>query len=298
MIYTCTTNPSLDYYLTFDEIKLGANNRSEMELYEAGGKGVNVAIVLNNFQIPCTCLGFLGGFTKDYYLSYLTRFPNIQPLFTTIKGNTRINVKLMDSKYETSLNAVGPKITDEEFEKFKSRLFKIYKDDYFVLSGNIEEEIEDRMKNLIFDLSNDGVHIVLDVDPENTEKYLGTKPFMIKINDNYLNTFNLDVMTAGKKFIDAGVNYVLYSNANKDSYLFTPESIYTCKNIENNLINSTGSSDSMVAGALYGAIRGASDKECFMYANAASMATSMSNDLGSKEKIEELYNSVEAEVIK
>ena len=297
MIYTCTTNPSLDYYLTFNEIKLGSNNRSEMEIYEAGGKGVNVAIVLNNFQIPCSCLGFLGGFTKDFYLSYLNKFPNIQPLFTTIADNTRINVKLMDSKHETSLNAKGPKITDAEFEKFKSRLNKIYRDDYLVISGNIEEEIEDRMKDLVYGLSNEGVCIVLDVDPENTEKYLDIKPFMIKINDNYLNYFNLDVMQAGKKLINNGVGIVLYSNAGKPSYLFTADEIYTSKNLENNLINSTGSSDSMVAGALYGALRGATAEECFKYANAASMATSMSNDLGSKEKIEELYNSIEVELV-
>ena len=87
MIYTCTTNPSLDYYIAIDELLPGADLRSSSEMYDAGGKGVNVSIVLNNFRIPNVCLGFLGGFTKDYYLSYLSNYPNIQPLFTTIKDN-------------------------------------------------------------------------------------------------------------------------------------------------------------------------------------------------------------------
>ena len=64
---------------------------------------------------------------------------------------------------------------------------------------------------------------------------------------------------------------------------------------QNNLINTTGSSDSMVAGTLYGCLRGADAVECFKYANAASMATSMTNDLGSKDKIEELYDTIEVE---
>ena len=294
MIYTCTTNPSLDYYLTFDSIKFGTNNRSEMEMYEAGGKGVNVSIVLNNFQIPNSCLGFLGGFTKDYYLSYISNFPNIQPLFTTISDNTRINVKLMDSMYETSLNAKGPHITDEEFEKFRTRLNRIYKNDFLVISGNIQDEIKEKMINEIKTLSEEGVNIVLDVDDDVTDACVQFKPFIVKINDFYLKE-NEDVLEVGKRLIQEGVQYVLYSNAGKPSYLFSSEMILKCKNLENNLINSTGSSDSMVAGALYGVIRGADEIESFKYANAASMATSLTNDLGSKEKIEELYNSIEVE---
>lgn len=297
MIYTCTANPSLDYYMTFDALKAGTNNRSEMELYEAGGKGVNVSIVLNNFQIPNSCLGFLGGFTKEPYLKYLSGFPNIQPLFTTIQDNTRINVKLMDSENETSLNAKGPHITDEEFEKFRTRLTKIYKDDCFVLSGNIEDEIKDRMIDVIHELSNDGVRIFLDVDEDVTRRCLDTKIFFVKINDNYLNACGKTVEEVGKELLDSGVEYIMYSNAGKPSYLFTKDKVLKCQKLENNLVNSTGSSDSMVAGALYGVIRGGSAIECFKYANAASLATSMSNDLGSKEKIESLYDTIEVEEI-
>ena len=295
MIYTCTTNPSLDYYMTFQNIVFGTNNRSEMEMFEAGGKGVNVSIVLNNFHIPTSCLGFLGGFTKDYYLSYLSKFPNIQPLFTTIKDNTRINLKLMDSQNETSLNAKGPKITDEEFEKFRSRISRIYKDDIFVLSGNIEEEIKDKMIGVIHELAQEGVKLVLDVDDDVILSCLDCKPFIVKINDYYLNTIDKKLEDVGKDLLDNGVQYVLYSNAGKPSYLFTNNQILRCANLANNLINSTGSSDSMVAGALYGVIRGASPIECFKYANAASLATSMTNDLGSKDKIEELYDTIEVE---
>ena len=82
MIYTCTTNPSLDYYITVpNKLIAGENHRSDMEMYEAGGKGVNVSIVLNNFRIPSVCMGFLGGFTRDFYLTFIANYPNVQPLF-------------------------------------------------------------------------------------------------------------------------------------------------------------------------------------------------------------------------
>lgn len=292
MIYTCTTNPSLDYYITLQELKMGINNRSDMEMYEAGGKGVNVSIVLNNFHIQSNCLGFLGGFTKDFYLNFLTNYPNIQPLFTTIKDNTRINIKLMDNKYETGLNAKGPHISDEEFNKFKSRLFNIYSDDIFVLSGSVQDEIEDRMVEIVKQLSSDGVRIVLDSEPQLVDQLVDIKPFMIKLNDTYLDYAKADLMDIAKKFIDNGVKYVLYSSANKPSYLFTKEETLMCNNLDNNLVNTTGSADSMVAGFIYGVIRGANSTESFKYANAASLATSMSNDLGSKEKIENLFDTM------
>ena len=287
MIYTCTTNPSLDYYITLPEVEFGKNNRSNFEMFEAGGKGMNVSIVLNNFHIPSIALGFLGGFTKDYYLSFVSRYPNIQPLFVTIEDNTRINVKLMDDKYETSINAKGPHISDSEFNKFKSRMNSIYSGDYFVVSGNIE--IVDRIIEIIGELSEDSVKIVLDTDHDIMERCLPYKPFAIKLNDS--NTDG-DVIETGKKYIEAGVTYVLYSAPQKPSYLFTKDSILSCDSLAGSLVNSTGSADSMVGGFLYGCIRGASTEESFKYANAASLATCMENDLGSKEKIEEVFKNI------
>ena len=79
MIFTCTLNPSLDYYMEFEgPLKAGSRmNRSNLEYYEAGGKGINVSIVLNNLGIPSRALGFIGGFTKDFYISLLAKYDHI-----------------------------------------------------------------------------------------------------------------------------------------------------------------------------------------------------------------------------
>ena len=294
MIYTCTTNPSLDYYITIPSLEMGGVNRSDMEMFDAGGKGVNVSIVLNNFRIPNVALGFLGGFTKDFYLSYLNQYPNIQPLFTTIADNTRINVKLMDNVYETSINAKGPHITDAEFERFRGRMNSIYTDDYFVLSGNIETEIADRVIDVMRELAQDRVRLILDVDKEILDRCADLKPYAIKLNDK---NFEGDLLTVGKEFIEKGVAYVLYSAPQKPSYLFCKEGTLICDNLSDSLVNVTGSADSMVAGFIYGRLRGATSEESFRYANAASLATCMSNDLGSKEKIEDIFDTIQVREI-
>lgn len=293
MIYTCTTNPSLDYYISCHTVEKGITNRSDFEFYDAGGKGVNVSIVLSNFQIPSVCLGFLGGFVKDFYLSFLNKYKNIQPLFTSIKENSRINVKLMDAVDETAFNAKGPNISKEEFNKFKSRMINIYTDDIFVLSGNIQDEIEEDMFNLICELNAEGIKVVLDTDKTFIDKCLDIKPFMIKINDYYLKEDNLDVNETCEMISKKGAKFVMYSAAHKPSYLYTENKNYKCENLVNSLTNATGTSDAMVAGFLYGVIRGADPLESFKYANAANLAGSISDDQNGKEKMEMYFNKIE-----
>ena len=63
MIYTVTFNPSLDYIVSVDNLRLGLTNRTNSELLLPGGKGINVSTVLGNLGIENTALGFVAGFT-------------------------------------------------------------------------------------------------------------------------------------------------------------------------------------------------------------------------------------------
>ena len=45
MIYTVTFNPSIDYIVSVDDLKLGSVNRTSEELMFPGGKGINVSMV-------------------------------------------------------------------------------------------------------------------------------------------------------------------------------------------------------------------------------------------------------------
>ena len=63
MIYTITFNPAIDYILEVDKLEINEINRAKAERILAGGKGINVSIVLKNLGIDSIALGFLGGFT-------------------------------------------------------------------------------------------------------------------------------------------------------------------------------------------------------------------------------------------
>ena len=65
MICTVTFNPSLDYIVRVDDMRLGAINRTVYEQILPGGKGINVSVVLGNLGHKSRALGFLAGFTGN-----------------------------------------------------------------------------------------------------------------------------------------------------------------------------------------------------------------------------------------
>ena len=60
MIYTITTNPSLDYTVEADLIP-GQVNRTRSEAIYPGGKGINVSIMLQRLGMETRALGFAAG---------------------------------------------------------------------------------------------------------------------------------------------------------------------------------------------------------------------------------------------
>lgn len=53
--------------------QLGILNRSMGEEYVAGGKGINMSIVLKRLGIDNTATGFLGGFSGNYIEEFLEK---------------------------------------------------------------------------------------------------------------------------------------------------------------------------------------------------------------------------------
>ena len=58
MIYTVTFNPALDYIVHTDNLSMGNINRIKKEQIFAGGKGINVSIVLGNLGFESVASGY------------------------------------------------------------------------------------------------------------------------------------------------------------------------------------------------------------------------------------------------
>ena len=293
MIYTVTTNPSLDYYMSFDgPVKSGEHNRSTKEFFDAGGKGVNVSIFLNNLGIQSACLGFLGGFTKEYYLESFKKYPYIQPLFTNIKDNTRINIKALDG-VSTSLNAMGPHISDEEYNKFITRASRIYDDDYLVLSGRVQNELWDKIIKLVADLARNDVKVIFDTDTPLVEACLDHMPYAVKLNSYTVGVNEEEIVNKAKDYITRGANYVLYSSpVNPNYYLFYDGGALKATR-ENAITDAIGTGDAMLAGFIFSTMRGANPKEAFRYAVVCSKRLTLNDNQADRKVINDEVDGLE-----
>ncbi len=302
MIYTCTVNPSLDYYLTLNEdIKLGEINRLENERFDAGGKGVNVSIVLNNLMIPSTTIGFLGGFTRDYFLTFFKNYPFIRPMFTQIDGHTRINIKISGRK-ETDLNAHGPKIKEEEFDRFLKRVDRIDEGDTFTLSGNVQDELFASMLDVLKGLERRNVRVVLDTNSHLLKAALELRPTLVKINlEDYEDVCGIlikspeDIIRGAKMVCEAGAQNVIVSLGIDGAILVNEEGVYKTNSFDDSSYFTTGANDAMVGAYVFNMQRGADALEAFRYACGAYWATISFGHIAQRDEIENYSLKVKIE---
>ena len=74
MIATVTMNPAVDYTVLLEEpLVRNSVNRTSHERITAGGKGVNVSLILQQLQIPTTVYGYLSGTTGTMIAEQLQR---------------------------------------------------------------------------------------------------------------------------------------------------------------------------------------------------------------------------------
>ena len=162
MICTVTFNPSLDYIVRVDDMRLGAINRTAYEQVLPGGKGVNVSIVLGNLGHASRALGFVAGFTGDELVRLCAEAGVEADFIRVAEGMTRINVKVKSAE-ETELNGMGPKIAEKGVEVLLAKLDALGEGDTLVISGSVPATLpHDMYERIMARLEGRGVCIVVD----------------------------------------------------------------------------------------------------------------------------------------
>lgn len=301
MIYTLTLNPSIDYVLRIEKFEDGQTIRSKSEEKYPGGKGIMVSKLLKNLGEKSINIGFLGGFTGEFIKNKLENL-GIDEEFTKISDDSRINVKLKYEK-ETEINAQGPEIKEEEIEEFLNYLDNLEEDDFVIISGSIPKSLGDDFYRVIVNLLEmENVRFALDTSGKKLFNLSSYKPFLVKPNRDELGEIFEDeidsdekIVKYARKLIDQGAENVIVS-LGKDGSIFVDNNIaYKAKAIEGKLINSVGSGDSMVAGYIYGYMKGLSKVDSYKLAVACGSATAFSPDIAEKELIYKILEKVEVE---
>ena len=301
MIYTVTFNPAIDYVVRLgNPLQPGAVNRAAGEDCVLGGKGINVSGVLAQLGVESVALGFIAGETG----AWLERGLTAQGLHTDFiwleNGMTRINVKIKAGQ-ETELNGAGPNIPESAMQALETKLDALQKDDVLILAGSIPACLpQSTYERLLARLQGRGVRAVVDATQNLLLKVLPYKPFLIKPNNHELSeivghelTTDDEIVAAAAGLQAQGARNVLVSMAGDGALLLDENgAVHRIGCPKGKVVNSVGAGDSMVAGFVAGYLRTGNYRYALRLGTACGSATAFSVGLATKEKINELLETI------
>lgn len=300
MIYTITFNPALDYVVKVEDFKTGNLNRTSYEKIYAGGKGINVSIVLNNLDVENVALGYIAGFTGEEIERRVRSFGCKTDFIRLKNGMSRINVKLK-SREESEINGTGPSINAEALDELFNKLDNLKEGDFLILAGSIPKTLPENIYETIMErLKEKNIRFVVDATGELLLKVLKYKPFLIKPNHHELSElFGVEIKNEeeiigyGRKLQTMGAENVLISMAGDGAIFISSKGKVIKSGVPKGVLkNSVGAGDSMIAGFISGYLKNNNLEEAFKMGLATGSASAFSEGLASKEKVKEILNQI------
>lgn len=294
MVYTVTFNPALDYVVFVNNMKFRAVNRIEKELVQAGGKGINVSMVLAELGVKSKAMGFVAGFTGAAIEQSVAEH-GIETDFVHLdSGLSRINIKLK-SDGETELNANGPVISDMALKELFERFEKLSEGDILVLAGSVPNSLPQDIYQMILEyVSAKKVRTVVDASGDLLTNTLKYRPYLIKPNlDELAGIFGErpdskeEILEYAAQLQEMGAQNVLVSMAGDGSLLLDAQGeVFYCAACEGTVVNSVGAGDAMVAGFVSGMLDNDVDQEyALLLGTAAGGATAFTEGIADKTQI-------------
>jgi tagatose 6-phosphate kinase len=309
MITTVTLNASIDkaYYME-KAIKNGEVMRVSRCRNSAGGKGLNVARVVQLCHEEVLATGLVGGYNGQY-LESLLKADGISFEFGHVLGETRSCINILDPQYgSTEYLEPGCCVTKDE-EKEYIKLFQeiVKKSDIVTLSGSVPQGLSaDIYQKMIEIVKNENKEVILDTSGVYLKEGLLAKPTMVKPNkeememlfDTEINTIE-EVIHYAQKIAQMGIQYVVVSLGADGAILVMKNQVLHARPPVIQPVNTVGCGDSMVAAFAVALQRKYPPKEALTFSVAVATANALSPETGSFEmqQCESIFNQVKIKEI-
>ncbi|UFJ42654.1 1-phosphofructokinase [Brevibacillus humidisoli] len=283
-IVTITLNPALDKTVTVEHFQQGGLNRVKDARIDPGGKGINVARVLRQFNTPVTATGFIAGLPGRQLLDQITE-QGIVADFCTLPGEMRINMKVYDeaAKVTTEINEPGFQVTSADLQRIKEKLFTLLADaEVLVIGGSLPQGAPESLYREYIDMANEqGVKTILDADGAAFLEGIKAQPDVVKPNQyeleqavgKQLHSLHDTVLAARDLLERSGVKLVVVSMGGNGAIAITQAEGYYAKPFPITPQSTVGAGDSMVAALAYSLQAGWTVSETIRWATAAGTVT-------------------------
>jgi 1-phosphofructokinase len=278
-------------------------NRTSHERITAGGKGVNVSLVLQQLQIPTTVYGYLSGTTGTMIAEQLQRTQIPTDWIILPNQMNRINLKVKEQDAVTELNGRGISVSAADTGILVDKLRKYGDGDYIVLAGSVPAGASaSHYADIMRALADTGVRFAVDAEGEALQEALKAHPFVVKPNLRELcSVFGTEIETwwdalpYGRQMIEMGAQNVLLSLGADGALLFNHEQrIWHLSAPHGEVKNAVGSGDSMLGGFLAGCASGRDLTEALRMGIAAGSATAFSEWIATRSRMDNLLKGLPA----
>ena len=307
LISTFCLNPSFDKTVEVNAFRAGGTNRITRSRVDPGGKGVNVARVLQTLGVDVTCVCVLPEKGKEEFLNLLEP-TGLKIESITTPGSLRTNTKILslDSASVTELNESGVPLTSKAQEDLAAQAENLKNTcEMHVLSGSLPPHAsEATYYNMIQAFAPSPVF--LDASGQALLEGIKAKPLFVKpnlaemeaVSGKPLKTMD-EIREAAWRWIEQGVGNVAVSMGGNGAVLVTPNETVYAPAIDVKVASTVGAGDAMVAGMVYGWVHHMSAQDilrCGVACAAASCMTS-GTQMVRLEDYEEMFSKAVVQAI-
>jgi len=306
MIYTLTTNPTIDMNFVTDGLKRGLVNRTRNTEYSPNGKGVNVSMVLKHFGIDNCCMGFFGGFTGKYICDGVAeKGIRVEPVH--IDGITRINIFVNDGEGEYKMVNAGAEVNEAAQQLMLDKIAAADDLTCLTVNGSLSPGMDVSYYDRIFDVCTPkGADVILDISSKKLAELLPKHPLLIKPNDEEIEDIfgivikeEADALYAIDHMMGIGAKNIYLTMGAKGSYFADGKHVYYTSPVKVKLLSSACAGDGALASFLSIWYEDRDAVECALKRSAAVGANvAESQGLGDLAKVEEYIKQVEVRKVR
>jgi len=265
-IATVTLNPALDLTAELAELLAGAVNRVTAAQQDPGGKGVNVAGFLADWQVRLAVTGFLGTENAQSFQRLLAA-KGIADHFVAVDGPTRTNIKIVeqDGARITDLNFPGFHVSPEH-EQALARTVDMLASRYewVLFCGSLPEGVApDVYAYLIARARAQGARVALDTSGAPLAAGLTAQPQVIKPNGKELSEVLGTPIETVAQAADAarvmrrrGIDSVIVSLGADGAVFADAHGVLHAVGQARTVRSTVGAGDALLAGFMLGTLRG------------------------------------------
>ena len=294
MILVVCPNPSIDTYAQMECMKFGEPNRFINIQEFPGGKGVHVALALQEMGSKVSLLGFWAGPNGEWVKSQC-RDHGVDVGGISLSGNTRkcYTIRSTDEKMDhTEFLEPGPKMDIQSFEAFKE-LFaeKIKQAQLVIISGSWPlDSAENSCQELVKLCNQNQIDVILDCTGVQLQNALQENIKALHLNENEYEEAN-DMMTNELK----SVSLLALTKGKEGLELISSGGIVEGKVSLSKVISTVGSGDCLTAGLGFSLVNNKDIQDHARYAVAFGAANCLRAELGMlyREDVERLLPIIE-----